>query len=244
MDNKDYFPYIMNKYKISEEEVASYATIDSLLVLSDKITAGRKVNFKGALNLFKNWNYKRQDLTKDSDFSVFDTPLKTFSKKTISLISTYEHEIYSFAFKKEKTLSIKSNGYNGVKLFFDVFVENIKITTISCDIAIEELTGDDGIETKEGIRIYTIERTLADKFTSLIIHGRRNTRHKDMIDLKELYKKSNNLLLTKLIERLFKPRGITTEKYISFKTNYTSFKVIKDNGVKSIVAKIIKNIKI
>ena len=243
MDNKDYYPYIMRKYKITEEEVASYAIIDSLLVLSNEIAVGRNVNFKGALNLLKNWKYKRLKLTRDSDFSVFDTPLKIFEKETIELISNFKHDIYSFSFIKSKKLVIKSNGYDGTKLLINVIVGGQKTSNISCDIAIEELSGNDGIDIKEGIRIYTIERTLADKFTSLIVHGSRNTRHKDMIDLKILYKISNNDLLCELIEKLFIPRKITSDMYDDFKKNYDTYPVVKDNSVEDIIKKIINKIK-
>ena len=159
-------------------------------------------------------------------------------------MTTHKHEIYSFVFRNKKSLTIKSNGYNGIKIFFEVFVGKTKITIISCDIAIEELKSDDGIETREDIRIYTIERTLVGKFTTLIVHGERNTRHKDMVDLKELYKHSNNALLNKLIERLFVPREITSKKYTPFKNNYATYPVIKDNGVESIICNIINKISI
>ena len=242
MDNKDYFPYIKNKYKRLDEEVASYAIIDSLLILSDEIAVGRNVNFKGALNLYKNWKYKRLKLTRDSDFSIFGIPLDKFKEDTIELISNLEHDIYSFVFKGSKNLTIKSNGYNGVKLLIDVIVGGVKVSKISCDITIEELLNNDGVILKNGIRIYTIERTLADKFTSLIVHGYKNTRHKDMIDLKVLYKISNNELLNELIEKLFVPRKITPDMYDDFKKNYNSYPIIKDNLVEDIVSKIINKI--
>ena len=36
MDSKEYYPYIIKKYKISEEQAASYTTIDSLSSYSFK----------------------------------------------------------------------------------------------------------------------------------------------------------------------------------------------------------------
>lgn len=67
MDKQKHRKYITEKYNVSLVSYLAYSTIDSMKVLIDSLTS-ENLFLKGAANLMFNYDYKRENLTKDIDF--------------------------------------------------------------------------------------------------------------------------------------------------------------------------------
>ncbi|MCK5866818.1 MAG: nucleotidyl transferase AbiEii/AbiGii toxin family protein [Mycoplasmataceae bacterium] len=193
MDNK-YRSYIINKYKI--KDMSHYFELTILDALDEMNNSLKKENFilKGAFNLFKNHGYTRAQLTRDSDYSL--TNLNKEQIETFFRATTFDTEWYLFIFVSSKHIAKSNVGYGGLTIKLNAKVKGRNTNTnIKIDIAHEEIDNTKGILVFDHQKAYSIERTLADKYVSMIQLGDTNTRNKDFVDLKALFPNSDKELL-------------------------------------------------
>ena len=213
MFKEQYKNYIIKKYNVKDmTKFESYIKIDMLSVFEEEIMVGTNI-LKGAFNLLKNFNYTRNnDLTKDIDVSLIKESIPEYIQELITKISISKNDIYKYKIEKIEELKIDVSGYSGSRITIHVSTDfNVKMK-VHIDVAIEEINGTDGIEQENGRKYYSITRTLADKYVTMIQRNDSNTREKDFIDLSALWNHVDLELFIDLSRRLLANREISKEE--------------------------------
>ena len=242
MDNKKFKNYLIAKYSIKDNsQISSLIQIDAMDHFLS-LVSNEGIILKGAFNLFKNFGYTRNKITRDIDFSLIKLNIKDIYEVIDNAIKDgsdiYEYEITSIV-----DLDISTNGYSGlrIKTAFKVKDTNIK-GNFHSDYAIEDITNGHGILGEKGNRYYSIDRTLADKYVTMIQRGSTNTRDKDFVDLKNLFKEVNIELFYKLVKELISIKGISTDLIKKFNDEYTKYPSVIKNNLVDVIRTINKEI--
>ena len=233
MQKEEFKRYITKKYKCVNAEIGQYIKLDMMNEFLHIIEPKEHLFFKGAANLFFNYSYKRENLTKDLDFSTNSKMKEVVEKIKKMFIFDTTHYNYKFVSYKEST--IITGWYNGITINIQSKVKGLNVNdSFNIDIAVEELPNDK-YNSLNGLKSYTIERTLADKYLSMIYHGKSNTREKDFIDLKNLYKECNFKELISISKRLKAARKLEIEKISTFKRECHTYQYIKKYKLNEII---------
>lgn len=236
--NKDkYRKYLKEKYSFVDSSfMPMYIKIDIMSTFENLIMNNKEI-LKGAFNLFKNFDYSREgELTKDIDISLVNTSVEKYVNTLTYSIEKQNNDLYEYRIVKIIDLKIAVSGYAGKRIHIET-TGQVK-DGFHIDVAIEELNDKDGIETNDGKKFYSIERTLADKYVSMIQWGSSNTREKDYIDILGLWTHSDDNLFFIIIKELIINREIKLEEITTFKNEYHEHKYIKKYGLEKMMKKI------
>ena len=241
MDRFQYKKYLMEKYNFTDATMmGSYIKIDIMSIFEEKIMVNEEI-LKGAFNLFKHFNYKRgTELTKDIDITIIDKSIDDYLVNIKESLASHESDLYTYTITKITDLEIEVSGYEGKRI--NVEAKGIIKDSFHIDIAIEELDDVKGIERSRDKKYYSIERTLADKYVTMIQRGTENTREKDFVDISSLWSKSNFNLFMKITKDLISNREINQNAIKSFKDEFMSIEYITKHNLQEIIIKINKNI--
>ena len=241
MDRFQYKKYLMEKYDFTDTVMmANYIRMDIMSVFEGKIMVNEEI-LKGAFNLFKHFDYNRgTELTKDIDITIIHKSIDDYLNIMSESLASNKDNLYTYEITKITELDIAVSGYKGKRV-------NVKVTgqikdSFHIDIAIEELDDVKGIESSKGKKYYSIERTLADKYVTMIQRGTENTREKDFIDVSSLWSNSNFILFIKITKDLISNRKIDFETIESFKNDFINIEYITKHNMQAIIEKINKNI--
>ena len=224
MDKNTLKNYIKNKYSLStNDRYSKYIKLDAMIEFYDLIKDNTTI-LKGALNLFVNFDYERDELTKDTDISLINISPGTFTKR---IKKSFNHGLYEYSFIDSKDIT-ESMEYKGIKATINFKVIDLRITdNFSIDFSVEELS-----EYRDGtISYYSIERSMADKVASMFRLGETNTRKKDFIDFEHFYKTIDSEQFKKDLIKVIEARGTTIkhiEKFITILKEKLSEYDLKD----------------
>ena len=233
--NKDqYRNYLKDKHSFDDPMlIAGYIKLDLMSVFEESIMNNNEI-LKGAFNLFKHFNYRRNgELTKDIDVSLIDTTTDKYIETLSEQLKTYKTNIYEYEIFGIKDLKIDVSGYSGKRIRIKS-VGRIK-DSFHIDVAIEEIDDKEGIDTFEGKKYYSVERTLADKYVTMIQRGTSNTREKDFIDLSMLWEKVNKQLFFEISKKLFINRNIENKDVQEFENIFEDIKYIQKYRLELII---------
>lgn len=229
MDKQNFANYIIKKYYLPDKVLLSkFITIDAMKEFIAETDWQNNIYFKGAMSLLTEHNYMRETPTKDIDFAI-EGDLKEFNDYICSLAPMITKH-YKINVVRSSELTIANNDYWGIEIKFEFFVKGTKIRgAFSLDVAIEEIP-DKYKKSKLNpkLYVYSIEKTLAEKFISMIVHKETNGREKDFIDLKSLISSSDIKKLREYISEYLKTKKINGDDIKSFINNYKNYKYIKD----------------
>ncbi|MCK5807071.1 MAG: nucleotidyl transferase AbiEii/AbiGii toxin family protein [Mycoplasmataceae bacterium] len=234
-----YKKYIFEKYGIDNKHFVSFSMIDSMKDFLSLLEGDNWI-LKGAMNLYINHDYKRGGtLTKDIDISLIGKSPNSFAtdlnNREVLETNKYIYDVISFKEIKSSTI------YKGITINIKAHIkEEIFVIKFSIDVAVEEITDLKGIVKEENM-FYSIERTLADKFTSMIQLGMRNTRQKDFIDLKALYSLCNSKVFS-LIKELLIKRQVSKELIKEFYSGYQELPFVIKFQLEDVIKEIIQHI--
>ena len=199
---------IMKKYDCNRKEWIGYLLVDAMLTYYNEIHDSHTM-LKGALSLFKGYNYRRRELTRDIDISLINFSIDDFVKE-IKNTSPMKVDEYTFKFvdSKKNMLDKEYPGYQ-IRINFNVggMGQNFKI-----DLSVEELEEYNDIS--KGI--YSLERTLIDKVSTALYYGIDNSRFKDYEDLKEFLDKSDIKIIKEMLPKLNSIRKRSVEQVETF----------------------------
>lgn len=244
MDSDTYKNYITEKYDLETRVLLQqFSTIDAMQEFISVVEWSDNTYFKGAMSLFTEHGYQRENPTKDIDVSIKGN-LKRF-KEDIYSSSPIITKHYKIDVTEYEDLNISNNGYSGIKIRFKFAVCGTTMKgTFSIDVAIEEIP-DKNKTSKLNSRlyVYSIEKTLAEKFVSMIHWKEKNTREKDFIDLKALLPRTNWDTLIKYIDNFLNTKNIDNSDVKSFVVNYKNYEYVKKYNLSSELSPIIKWVK-
>lgn len=199
---------IIKRYGCDKKEWIKYLLIDAMLTYYDAIHNSHTM-LKGALSLFKEYDYRRSELTRDIDISLINFSIDNFVEE-IKNTSPKKVDEYTFKFidSEKNMLNKEYPGYQ-IRINFDIggIGENFKM-----DLSVEELEGYNDIS--KGI--YSLERTLVDKISTALYYGRDNSRFKDYEDLKEFLDKSDIEIIKEMLPKLNSIRKRSVEQVETF----------------------------
>ena len=241
MDRFQYKKYLMEKYNFTDTAMmGSYIKIDIMSIFEEKIMVNEEI-LKGAFNLFKHFNYSRgTELTKDIDITIIDKSIDDYLLNIKESLISNKDDLYTYRITKITDLSIEVSGYKGKRI--NVEAIGLIRDSFHIDIAIEELDDVKGIKHSRDKKYYSIERTLADKYVTMIQRGSENTREKDFIDVSSLWSKSNFNLFMKITKDLISNREINHDTIKSFKDEFMKIEYITKHNLQDIIIQINKNI--
>lgn len=245
MNVNDFDKYINNKYPKITNKINYFSAIkvDAYFIVANFLRNNEHFILKGGFNLFANYGYFRGKFTTDIDISINGIELTNAKEIIAEYINGIDHEIYKFEITNMNKLDIVSNGYNGFNINFQIIIKGTKlITSGSIDVAIEEINNSSSIIIKDGYRIYSIERTIGDKYLTAIQKGRSNSRRKDFIDICNLYRMSiNKNLLIEVIKKLYKYKNVDYKMIVDWEDNYSEWiKKYNVEGLEQVLSEIIE----
>lgn len=241
MFTNEYKKYIKAKYKnIQNLDLQSYFIIDAIEALIKKTNISNYI-LKGGASLYFGYGYTRDGkLTNDIDISIREN-LLTFKNKVIKIIDNNDNNtIYAFRVTKETPLSITTAGYEGIRLnILTKLKDNDSLYfNFHIDISIEEIGMNGIVKHEENLFIYSIERTIADKFVSMIQRGETNSRERDFIDFKNLFMKCDKNLLFTLIINLLNKRKVTQAMFTIFLKEFKNYRFIERHNIANDIEKL------
>lgn len=242
--NSQYTAYLRNKYNIKDlTQLSNYLTIDAYEEILNEIKSINGLIIKGAYNLFINYEYERDPITRDIDCSVSNTTVINVSERIVELLKNFKSDIYTIEKIDTKDLSIATGKYPGIRINFRIIVTGTTMKDKgNFDIAVEEIDNKVGIEHRNNMHFYSIERTLADKYVSAIYRGRNNSRTKDFYDLYNLFTRIENIQLFVDVTRiLISKKEIGNDLINDWLANYKEWVAVHNiNGLEDVLGEINK----
>lgn len=233
--------YLKKTYPAFESAVyEDFGIIDTYMTIDKKINNNNFIT-KGAFNLFTKFNYCRSDenndfsLTSDIDYSICNISLKQAELFLSELLNNLDSDFYEIKSIKISQLPIAPKNTGGLRIEFKSFLKGVN-TNFPCqvDIAYEDIPDSELIlKDEKGRKFYSIERTLADKYSACIEKGIKNDRGKDYIDILYLFPRiTNKELFFETIKVLLYDRQLDVQKVKEWKYSWKTFVSVLSNKLK------------